>query len=126
MPKRGVVVVVVDVEQVRAVAQHARRVAVDVAAVQEHDRPLGDVRGRLGDQALEREQAVLARQRQVARRDEHLRVLAERAQQALHRHQRAERVAVGVLVGCQHEAPILAQALEHLLADRRRPGGGVG
>ena len=74
-----VVVVVVDVQQVRAVAQHARGVAVDVAAVEEHDGALGDVGGRLADQALEREEAVLARQRQVGGRDEHRGVLAERA-----------------------------------------------
>jgi D-alanyl-D-alanine dipeptidase len=63
----GVVVVVVDVQQVRAVAQHARGVAVDVAAVEEHDGALGDVGGRLLDQAVEGEEAVLARQRQVVR-----------------------------------------------------------
>ncbi len=62
-----VVVVVVDVEQVRAVAQDARGVAVDVAAVEEHDGALRDVGGRLADQAVEREEAVLARQRQVVR-----------------------------------------------------------
>ena len=37
-------------------------------------------------------------------------------EQALHRHQRAERVAVGVLVRGEHEARVLAQALEHQLA----------
>ncbi len=120
-----VVVVVIDVQQARAVAQHARGVAVDVAAVEEHDGALGDVRGRLLDEAVEREQAVLERQRQIVRGDEHLAVLAERAQQPLHRDERAERVAVGVLVRGQHEALVLAQAGEHQLArllDRERVG----
>ena len=67
-PEAGVVVVMVDVQQVRAVAKHAGRVAVDVAAVEEHHGALGDVRGRLVDQPVEREQAVLARQRQVVGR----------------------------------------------------------
>ncbi len=44
-------------------------------------------------------------------------------QQPLHRHERAERVAVGVLVGGEHEALVLAQAREHELA--RLATGGI-
>ena len=40
-------------------------------------------------------------------------------QQALHRDQRAERVAVGVLVGGEHEARSSRDPLEHLLAGAR-------
>ena len=113
---------VVDVDQVRAVAQDPCRVAVDVAAVKEHDRALRDVRGRRLDQALQAEDAVLERQRQIIRRDENLRVLAQLFQQSLHPHQRPQRVAVGTLVRGQHETRVLADVLENLLARRR---GGV-
>ena len=75
-----------------------------------------DVRRAAMDQAVQREEAVLVGQRQVRRRDEHPRVLAERAQHALHAHQRAERVAVGVLVRGEHEARVLADVREHPLA----------
>ncbi len=119
-----VVVVMVDVQQVRAVAQHACGVAVDVAAVEEHHRALRDVRRRQPDEAVEREEAVLARQRQIVRRDEHRRVLAQRLQQPVHPHQRAERVAVGILVRGEHEALVLADAREHQLA-RLRDGRGL-
>jgi hypothetical protein len=114
--EQRVVVVVIDVQQVGAVAQHARGVAVDVAAVQEYDRPLGDVLRRRLDEPVQREEAILARQRQVVGGDEHHRVLAQDAEHALHRHQRAQRVAVRVFVGGEHEALVLAQPLEHELA----------
>jgi hypothetical protein len=109
-------VVVVEVQKMAAVAQDARGVAVDVAAVQEHHGAVGDVRRRRLDQAVEREDAVLDRQRQIMRRDEHLRILPERRQQALHADQRAERVTVGILMCGQHEARILADPLEYPLA----------
>jgi hypothetical protein len=112
----GVVVVVIHVQQMRAVAQHAGGVAVDVAAVEEHNGPLRDVGGRLLDQPVEAELAVLLRERQIVRRDEHGGVLAQRAEQALHAHQRAERIAVGILVRGEHEALVLADAREHQLA----------
>ena len=48
-------------------AQRLGRVAVEVAAVQEHDRALIEVFGRLGDQAVERQEPVLLGQRQLAR-----------------------------------------------------------
>ena len=76
--------------------------------------------GRLGDQAVEREEAVLVRQRELVGGDEHHRVLAERAQHALHRDERAERVAVGVLVRDEQEAVGRADRVEDLLAARRR------
>ena len=70
--------------------------------------------------AVEREHAVLVRQREVVGRDEHRRVLAQRGEQPVHRDQRAQRVAVGVLVRREHKARVLAQALDHELAGRRR------
>jgi hypothetical protein len=49
--------------------------------------------------------------------------IAERAQQPVHRDQRAERVAVGVLVRGHYKARALAQALEHELASASEIGG---
>ncbi len=66
----GVVVVVVDVEDVGARAlQGLGRVALEVAAVQEHDRALLEVVGRLGHEpGRAAKEAVLMGQRQVAQR----------------------------------------------------------
>ena len=65
----GVVVVVVDVEDVRPVAlEPLGGVAVDVAAVQEDDRPVVEVLRRLGDQPLQRDEAVLIGKRGARRR----------------------------------------------------------
>ncbi len=72
--------------------------------------------GGLLDQALEREHPVLARQRQVRGPDEHRGVLAEGPHHPLHRDEGAERVAVGVLVCGKHEALVVADAIEHQLA----------
>jgi hypothetical protein len=113
----GVVVVVVDVEKVRArMPECLGRVALDVAAVQEHDRALVDVPGGLGHKPLQRQEAVLLRQRQVALGDEHEAVLADLGQDALHRHQRADGVAVGVLMGDDDELVGVTQFGEHSVA----------
>ena len=114
----GVVVVVVDVQQARAAAKHARGVAVDVAAVEEHDGALGDVGGRRLNRAAQVEHAVLGRQRQVVAGDEDVGLLPNRAEQLLHADERAEGVAVGVLVGGEDELRVMADVLEHLFARR--------
>ena len=112
-----VVVVVVDVEDVRLLAlERADRVAVDVAAVEEDDRALVEVVGQRALQAVELEEAVLVGQRELVGGHVHDRVLAQREQDAVHRHQRAERVAVGVLVRDEHEPRRVAQLVEDLLA----------
>ena len=54
-------------------------------------------------EALEVEEAVLVGQRELVGGHEHDRVLAQRGEHAVHRHERAERVAVGVLVRDEHE-----------------------
>jgi hypothetical protein len=120
-----VVVVVVDVDRAhRARAQRGRRVAVDVAAVEEDDQAVLDVGRQRGDEAGEVEAAVLVGQRELVGRDEHHRVLADQPQRALHGDERAEGVAVGVLVRDQEEPGLLADDVEHLLA-RRRVGARV-
>ena len=117
----GVVVVVVDVEHPGAVAlQELDRHPVDVAAVEEDERAVDDVGGRLVEDLLERQEAVLDRQRELLRREEHHRVLAELAEDVVHRQQRAERVAVGPLVGGEQEAVAAAQLLDDLVEVGRR------
>ena len=71
--------------------------------------------GGRADEAVELEAAVLPRQRELVRRHVHQRVLAELREDAVHREQRAERVAVGVLVGGEEELVGRAQLA-------RRPG----
>ena len=110
-----VVVVVIDVHERLGVAQRGQRVAVEVAAVEEDRRAALEVLRRLGGQSVEREEAVLGRQRELLGRDHHHRVLAQRAQQRLHRHQRAERVAVEVLVRHDGKALAAANLAQHLL-----------
>ena len=106
----GVVVVVVDVDDVvAAVGEEVDRHAVDVAAVEEDDGAVGHVGRRLVEDLLQRQEAVLDRQRELLRGEEHHRVLAELGQQLVHAQQRAERVAVGALVGGQQEAVAGAQ-----------------
>ena len=67
-------------------------------------------------QAVEVEEAVLVGQRELVGGHEHHRVLAERPQHAVHRDERAERVAVGVLVRDEDEALAVAQLVEDALA----------
>ena len=85
------------------------RHAVDVAAVEEDHGAVGHVGRRLVEDLLQRQEAVLDRQRELLRRHEHHRVLAELGEQVVHAEQRAERVAVGALVGGQQEAVAVAQ-----------------
>ena len=67
-----VVVVVVEVEDARAVAlDDLDGVAVDVAAVEEDHDALVEVLGRQRDEPVEREEAVLVGQRQLLRGHEH-------------------------------------------------------
>ena len=81
----GVVVVVVDVDHVVvAVGEEVDRHPVDVAAVEEDDGAVGHVGRRLVEDLLERQEAVLDRQRELLRGQEHHRVLAELGQQLVH------------------------------------------
>ena len=94
-----VVVVVVDVDRERCRVQR-RRVGTEPALVRRvhgHERSLGRIVGKLSAQVLERQKPVLAGQRRRPGQ-EHEAVLAERCQRQLGREQRAERVAVRVLV----------------------------
>ena len=117
-----VVVVVVDVQlAVAALGEEVDRHAVDVAAVEEDDHPVGHVGGRLVEDLLERQEAVLDRQRELLRGEEHHRVLAELGQQVVHAEQRAERVAVGALVGGQQEAVVGAELGDHRARSHSRP-----
>ena len=129
-PEAGVVVVVVDVEQPGAVAlQELDRHPVDVAAVEEDERAVDDVGRRLVEDLLERQEAVLDRQRELLRGEEHHRVLAELARGCVHRQQRAERVAVGALVGGQQEAVGLRELVDdevQIVGGRRRAGSLIG
>ncbi len=77
--------------------------------------------GACGDEPVERQEAVLVRQRQLVGRHEHDRVLAQRGEDAVHRHQRAERVAVGMLVGDEQEALRRPQLVEHACARASTP-----
>jgi hypothetical protein len=115
-------VVVVDVEDPRRLLELGRGVAVDVAAVEEDDRAVLDVLGHGRDELRQLEEAVLVGQRELLGREERDRVLAHRAQHLLHRRERAERVAVGMLVRGEHEALAVAQLVEH---ERARRGGAV-
>ena len=120
-----VVVMVVDVEDAaaRALERGGRR-AVDVPAVQEHEDAIAEVVGRLGDEPVELDEAVLVRQRELVGGQERDRVLAERGQHLLHRGERADGVAVRALVRGEQELVVLAQRRERLLAGR--PGAVVG
>ena len=91
------------------VGEEVDRHPVDVAAVEEDDGAVGHVGRRLVEDLLQRQEAVLDRQRELLRREEHHRVLAELGQQLVHAQQRAEGVAVGALVGGQQEAVARAQ-----------------
>jgi hypothetical protein len=116
----GVVVMVVDVDDPRARAlERVGGVAVDVPAVQEDDRAVPEVGRGLGDQAVELDEPVLVGQRELVGGHEHQRVLAQPAQQAVHADERAERVAVGVLVRGEQEAVVAADGREHLIAGGR-------
>jgi hypothetical protein len=116
-----VVVVVVDVEDpVVLVLELVGAGAVDVAAVQEHQHALAEVRRRLGDEPLQAQEAVLVGQRELVGGHERERVLADRRQHELHRGQRADRVTVGALVRGQQEAVGLADRVHELGATGAR------
>ena len=106
----------VDVQDVEAVLpEEVDRHAVDVAAVEEHDRALRDVVGSGPDEALEVEAAVLPRQRELVRRHVHHRVLAELLEDQVGREQGTQRVAVRVLVGSQEKLVGFPQLRQHLI-----------
>ena len=110
--EQRVVVVVVEVDDVRALAlEEVDRHAVDVPAVEEEERSVLDVGGRLVEDVGERQEAVLERKRELLGVEEHHRVLAELAEDAVHREERAERVAVGPLVRREQEAVALGDRL---------------
>ena len=92
------------------------RVAVDVAAVQEDVDALAERPRAARRRALEVEEAVLVGQRELVGVDVHHRVLAQGDEHRLHGDERAQRVAVGVLVGDEQEAVVLADLLEHAVA----------
>ena len=94
------------------IAQEAVGGAVDVAAVEEDMEAVDDVGGRLVEDLLQGHEAVLDRERELLRGQVHDRVLAELGEDLLHRQQRPERVAVGVLVGRQQEALGAAQLVD--------------
>ena len=58
------------------------------------------------------------RERKILGGDEDLRLLADRGEQLVHAHQRAQRIAVWVLMRGEHEARVLADPLQHLVAGR--------
>ena len=102
-----------------------------LAAVEEHDRAIGEVCGRLVEDLLEREEAIFDRQRKLLLGEEHHRVLAELGEDLVQREHRAERIAVRPLVSGDQEALAIAQLLEDELScrgglrfDRRRAGAG--
>ena len=110
---------------VRAFLSSLDRVAVDVAAVEEDHRPVLDV-GRHGRHELgQLEELVLVGHGQLERAHEGDGVLAHRVEHVLHRGERAEGVAVRVLVGGEHELLVLAQHVEDELARRLDPVAGA-
>ena len=106
--------VVVDVERERRAVQHLRvgPEAALVRTVDGHEHALAAVGRELAQQAVEREEAVLAGQRRRAG-EVHDAVLAERLESEVHREQRPERVAVRVLVRRDEEAVTAADRGDH-------------
>jgi hypothetical protein len=98
-----------------------RRRALEIPTVKEQDRPIVDIGRRGVDQPAEREERVLVWQREVTGIDEHQAVLAKRGEDLLHRHQRAEGISVGVLVGDHHELVRVADLAEHQIPVRGVP-----
>ena len=91
--------VVVDVDRQRRVGEQAEILAeaVLVRAVERDEHPLRCVGGRFPPQLLEGHERILERERRVTIQV-HRRVLAKRVQRELRGQDRAQRVAVGVLV----------------------------
>jgi hypothetical protein len=124
-PEARVVVMVVDVEDAATFAlERGGRRAVDVPAVQEHHHALGQVVRRLGDKAVEVDEAVLVGQWELVGGQERHGVLAQRGQHLLHGGERADRIAVGTFVRSQEELVVVAERGDGLLA--RRLGAVVG
>ncbi len=113
---------VVDVQDAGAIAlEEVDRHAIDVSAVEEDERAIDDVGGWLVEDVGERQEAVLDRERELLRIEEHHRVLAELGEDVVHRQQRAKGVAVGALVGGQQEAVPGTQRVDRLIdAGRQR------
>jgi hypothetical protein len=96
----------IDIEDVRPrTLQRLGRVAFEVSAVEEHDRPPVEVVGRFIDQSGERQEPILGWQRELAWIDENQAVLAEQGEDLLHRDERSKRVPIGVLV--RHDDQLL-------------------
>ena len=130
VPEGRVVVVVVDVDhEPRRVEERVRLrpEAALVRAVDGDDNAVADVFRQVAPEALERHEPVLARERRRAR-EEHHGVLAELLERERRRDERAERVAVRVLVGRDEEAVVGADRLSDLphflLLDLVHPGKG--
>ena len=111
----GVVVVVVDVEDHGVVAlQEVHGHAVDVPAVEEDDHPVHHVDRGLVEDLLEGQEPVLDGQRELLRREEHDRVLAELLEDLVHRQQRSERIPVRALVSREQEPIAGTQRPRHV------------
>ena len=93
-----------------------RRVAVDVAAVQEDHGALGDVGGDRLHESVQGEGPVLVGERQIGRRDVHHAVLAQAGSSPCIATSEPIASPSGLSCGEQHEAPVAAQALEHRVA----------
>jgi hypothetical protein len=106
--------------------EEVHRHPIDVAAVEEDDRAVDDVRRRLVEDLLERQEAVLDRERELLRGEEHDRVLAQLAEDLVQGEQRAQRIAVGPLVRGEQEALAVAKHVHHLLEVRPRRGDDLG
>ena len=117
----AVVVVMIDVDdEVRAVDRsRVGAHAIGLRAIDSDERPLLHVLRQLADQAVELHERVLVRQRSIAR-EVHDNVLAELAQGQRRREQRAQRVAVGVLVRDDEKPAVLAQRRYDCLQVTRR------
>ena len=111
-----VVVVVVDVDDERRAVQHLRirPEAALVRAVEREQHAIPCVLRNRAAQVPERHPGVLARQRRLAG-EVHDGVLAELVERELGREQRAERVAVGVLVGRDEEPVVRADRVHDRL-----------
>ena len=109
--------VVVDVQHVQVPpVQEVDGSAVDVAAVEEHDRAVAHVVGQLVPHTVEAHALVLVGQRELVRGEEHHGVLAELLEHEVHAEQRSERVAVRVLVGREKELLGPAQLFDQCVA----------
>ena len=118
-----VVVMVVDVDrELRLQRGHRLRAdAVGLRTVDGDEHAVRDVGRHVAQQAVEPHEGVLARQRRVPR-EVHEDVLAELAERERRREQRAESVAVGILVADDEEAVVRADRIRDRLKVSRRLG----